>query len=103
MPAKVEDSSFAHSMKSYATDDDLVVIDLDTFPGAAADDGKVEVNYSALHTNMDYGYDGDSCGSYDGDDLGDSCGSYDGDGLWDSCGSYDGGDWGYSYDSYGDD
>lgn len=89
MPAKGEDSSFAHSTESNDARDDDFGGGLDNFPDA--DNDKVEVDYSAYHhvddshSSPDYGYDVDDWG--DGPDYG-----------------YDGDDWadGPDYDYYGD-
>jgi len=106
LPAKADDSSFTHSMKSYNARDDDLTGGVDIFSGA--DDDKVMVSHSSVGyvcardvlDPFDVGYDGDDwdpddCRSYDGDDWDpDDCRSYDGD-DWDpdDCRSYDGDDW----------
>ena len=103
MPAKVEDSPFAHSLKSHDARDDDFAGGLDIFPDA--DNDEVEVDLSAnyhvndSHSSFDFGYDGydsDPLDGYDGYDSG-PYDAYDG---YDS-GPYDAYD-GYDFDSYGD-
>ena len=113
LPAKAEDSSFAHSMKSYdARGDD--------FPGGLdicsdADNDKVMVGFSAYHhagennSSLDNFCDGVVVDpfdvGYDGGQSGDPYDGYDGDDWWDPYDGYDDGDSGDQYDGYdnGDD
>ena len=110
MPAKAEDSSFAHSMKSYDARDDDLAGDLDVF--SHADNDKVVLadlsahhHVHPSHSSLDYGDGGDDLDTFDvgyGDDW-DPYDGYDGD-IGDPYDGYDDGDWRDPYDGYdGDD